>query len=192
MKKIFLAVMLSVFALVSSNICSAKMPVSEMYLSGLTFGTSYNEIVRIYGKPTTSEYHGETGPTNNPNANYAVYKYGYSVIINCSNHGKKTYRIAVTENNGWKTPSGIAVGSNISDVLDLYGNPDYIQTGSFKTAYCYFGDMYSTNKPEFGFIILFNKNSGKILQMEINSGTPGMIAFWEGNYCKNVMEVMVE
>ena len=194
MKKIFLAIMLSVFALVGNSICSAKMPISEMYLGGITLGTSYNEIVRIYGKPTTAEYSTEAAPTDDSNAPFAHYKYCSSVDIYVI--GKKIRGITVTENNGWKTPSGIAVDSNISDVLDLYGNPDYTESGNFKTAYCYFGEMYydkdtKSNSPEFGFIILFNKNSGKILQMEINKGDWG-IGFGESEHYKDIMQGMVK
>lgn len=175
LKKFFVAMFLTVFAFVGNSICSAKMPKSAMYLGGFTVGSSYFDMVRMYGEPIKTG-----GAENNISA-----KYGSGVLIGYNNYNNKIQSITVTENNGWKTPRGLAVGSNISDVFDLYGNADYTESGSFKVAYCYFGEMrYSNSRqgyfPDFGFIILVNKNSGKILQMEVDGG--GTMASFDETY----------
>lgn len=186
LKKFFVAMFLTVFALVSNNICSAKMPRSEMYLGGLTEGSKYNEMVRIYGEPTEI----------NPGYEYiSTYKYGNSVEIVHYSYRDSMCSIKVTDNNGWKTPSGLAVGQNISKVLDLYGNADYTESGTAKTAYCYFGEMYYSNDfkrnvPGLGFIIVFNKNSGKILEMGVYGSMGRSSGFSE--YYRGMIEDMVK
>lgn len=184
LKKFFVAMFLTVFALVSNNICNAKMPRSEMYLGGFTVGSSYFDMVKVYGEPIKTG-----GAENNISA-----KYGSGVVIGYNNYNNKIQSITVTENNGWKTPRGFSVSSNISDVLDLYGNADYTESGSFKVAYCYFGEMkyskhYQRYIPDFGFIFLVNKNSGKILQMGVYGG--GTMTSFDETY-QSYMKYMVK
>ena len=180
LKKIFIAMFLTVFAFVSNNICSAKMPRSEMYLGGIGFGSTYNEMVRIYGEPTDTHYGIEYMST---------HKYGNSVEIEYFSYSDRICSIVVNENNGWKTPSGLAVGQNISKILDLYGNADYTESGTAKTAYCYFGEV-SGGTPDFGFVFVFNKNSGKILQMGVYSSMGRSASFYE--YYQGMMERLVK
>ena len=158
LKKFFIAAMLTIL-LAAENFCAA-MPYSEMYLGGFTVGSSYSAMVRMYGQPTQDEHVIE---------DICNARYGNTVEISYSNYSKKIQSIEVTANNGWKTPSGLAVGMNISRALDMYGEPDYKTSSSVKTAYCYF--HRDRNYLDYGFFILFNKESGKILQLGVYGGS---------------------
>ena len=55
-KKFFIAVTFLVTTLAMQiNFCQA-MPYSEMYLGGLTIGSSIDEMRRIYGEPTSHKW----------------------------------------------------------------------------------------------------------------------------------------
>ena len=106
-KKFFVALtfVLIAFIGIRFTICNAAMPYSEMYLGSLTVGSPFEEMRRIYGEPVYDEGHAED--------NYGCH-YGNSVNIGYNSYTKKLQSIRVTGNNGWKTPSGLAVGDNIS------------------------------------------------------------------------------
>ena len=170
-KKIFIAAIVSLLFIVGNQVNA--MPASEMYLGGFTASyrggndiaaASYSEMVKVYGQPVQDEGHAED--------NYTC-RYGNSVRIGYSGYNNEISLITVTADNGWKTPSGLTVGMNISRATELYGTPDYTKVGATKTAYCYFGEVSYHNGqayPKFGFIILFNNSSGKILQLEVAGG----------------------
>ena len=163
LKKFFVAAIMSVLVVVGQvNLCDAML-YSEMYLGGLTVGSTVEYMKKLYGKPT-EPFVGVHGH----------YEYGDSVIIHHDVIEERLYGIIVKANNGWATPAGLTVGMNISTALDLYGNPDYTEKGSYKTAYCYF---YKVQKhsleglcDDVAFVILFNNSSGKILQLSIHGG----------------------
>ena len=159
LKKFFIAAVMSVFVLVGGQVNA--MPYSEMFLGGFTVGSSYSAMKRVYGEPVQNEGHSE--------ANYSSH-YGDTVKINFNNIVNRIQGIRVTANNGWKTPSGLAVGDNISKALDICGEPDYKKVGKYKTAYCYFHNMGGKYLDEYGFFILFNNESGKILRLELDGG----------------------
>ena len=184
-KKFFIAVTFLVTTLAMQiNFCQA-MPYSEMYLGGLTIGSSIDEMRRIYGEPTSHKWVIEV---------HNSYQYGNTVTIDYNGSNKKIGFITISADNGWKTPRGLAVGDNISKALDMYGNPDYTQSGNFKTAYCYFHESYNTyskmNVKDFGFVILFNKESGKILQLALWGDPSRMAGFDE--YYQDSMKRLVE
>ena len=70
-----------------------------------------------------------------------------------------------------KTPAGISVGTNISRVFELYGQPDYSKSNSTKTVCVYYPSDYKNFNgklvPDFGFFIKYNRDSGKILEMQL-------------------------
>lgn len=177
LKKIFIGMAFFLLAATQINLASA-MSYGEMYLGGLTVGSTVSEMKRMYGEPSSDKWEIE---------NIQSCYYGNSVEIGYNNYNKKLQSIDISANNGWKTPSGLAVGDNISKALDICGNPDDTKSGNFKTAYCYFHKSYSqsSNKEQidFGFIILFNKDSGKILQLGLWGGSPmaGFEDIYQGN-----------
>lgn len=180
-KKIFLSIAAILIA-TQFNFANA-MSYSEMYLGGFTVGSSFDEMKRIYGEPIYDEGYAE----NNHGCHY-----GNSVDIGYNNYSKKIQRIEINSNNGWKTPSGLKVGDNISKALDLCGNPDYTKSGNFKTAYCYFHKSYSQSLKkeiiDFGFVILFNKDSGKILELALWGGNT--MASFEDYYQNNIKRLV--
>ncbi|MBR4152902.1 MAG: hypothetical protein IKT98_08075 [Selenomonadaceae bacterium] len=186
LKKFFIVVILSVFALVGNrfSLCSAAMPYSEMYLGGFTVGSSYSEMTKMYGAPTSQDL----GIEHN-----ACCIYGNSVVINYNNFDNKIQGINVKANNGWSTPAGLTVGMNISDALDMYGEPAFKKSSSIKTVYCYFHkpNMGRSTPPDFGFFIVFNKDSGKILQLSV-IGDNTMISFKETECFDSIVRNMLE
>ena len=188
LKKFFVAAMMSVLVVVGQvNLCDA-MPYSEMYLGGLTAGSSYADMVSMYGEPVQDRSHASGGQ------GYWDCWYGNSVKIH---HYllKRIDFIKVTENNGWKTPSGLAVSDNISKALDICGEPDYKKVGAYKTAYCYVHTVRSKYSdeayPDRGFFILFNNNSGKILELSVY-GQVGRFSVFNQDFIMDNMEKMVQ
>ena len=172
-KKFFVAAMMTIF-FAAENFCAA-MPASEMFLGGFTVGSSYPEMVKIYGEPSDRKVN---------LGHMASCGYGDSVDVGYIGGWGYIQIIRVSANNGWKTPSGLSVGDNISKALDICGEPDCKKIGAHKTAYCYF---HKGN--DYGFFILFNKESGKILQLELHGGERG-IANFEDIY-QHIMKHMI-
>ncbi|MBQ7704534.1 MAG: hypothetical protein IJT73_03775 [Selenomonadaceae bacterium] len=171
MKKFFIAIILSAFAIFGNNFCSASMPRSEMYLGGLTFGSSSDYMVELYGLPDTNERGVEY---------LSTCKYGSGVEIGYLADQHKIFSIIVRENNGWTTPAGLAVGMNREKIFDLYGRADFEKVGTEKTAYAYFYYSYNNRlenyERESGFIIFVDNATGKILEMRLETNN-SMAAF---------------
>lgn len=181
MKKIFTAIILSAFLIVGNNFCSAAMPRNEMYLGGLTYGSSTAQMLRMYKSPNKTEGGIEY-----------MYDctYGKSVKISYDAYNNKIFKITVLDNNGWKTPKGLAVGMSVSQAIELYGNADFEKYGAEKAAYVYFHNNGKQN--DFGFVILADIYTDKILAMEI-TGDNTMATFddfFEGkiNYMLGIEE----
>lgn len=165
MKKFFIAVVICLIAFIAVifslfpylNICNAKMPRDEMYLGGLTNGSSIAEMKKIYGTPTNEEN--------------SSCSYGDDVLIYYNTQEEKLQSIVVKSNNGWETPSGFCVGGNIRTVLNAYGSPDYSKSGDSKKAYLYFHCGKKKFEPDFGLVILVDESNGKILEIGIYGDT---------------------
>ena len=173
LKKIFIAAVIFLVA-GQFGICNAAMPRNQMFLGGFTFGSRYSEMIKMYGEPIQVSDHVED--------NYTC-RYGDSVAIGYNKFSNKIQSITVTANNGWTTPEGLAVGMNISRATELYGAPEYKRIGKIKTAYCYFH-----GNREFGFIIVFDNKSEKILALSVHGGNT-MVSFAE-SYKNIVARVM--
>jgi len=173
LKKFFIVMFLTVFVLVSNNICSAAMPRSEMYLGGLTTKNStYGEMVKIYGEPTSVDSNRQYDYACNYDNSVRLIFHGYSAGQNSG----KIIEIRINENNGWKNPAGIGVGSNVAKLLDLYGQPDYTESSAIKSVYSYCADMSyikvkNSMEPGVEMVFICNKNSGKILEIILTSAS---------------------
>ena len=182
--KFFMAFIFVIMLATQINFCQA-MPYSEMYLGGLTVGSTVDEMKKIYGLPNSTQ---ETVK------NIEVGYYGKDVRIAYSNrYTNRIYSVTVSANNGWKTPSGLAVSDNISKALNLYDKPDDTKSNDFKTAYCYFHHNYDDSQKkeviDSGFLIIFDKDSEEILEMKICGDTPlGKFA----EFYKDMMIQMIE
>ena len=156
MKKILTAVILSAFLIVSNNFCNAQMPRKEMYLGGLTFGTSTAQMLKMYSAPNKTE-----GGIEHL---YTCY-YGNGVKLSYNAYANKIFEIVVSENNGWNTPRGLAVGMTFDKAVELYGDADFAKFGDEKIVYAYFPT--SGDKHDFAFLVVVDSATEKILQMEI-------------------------
>jgi len=181
MKKILTAIILSAFLLLGNSFCNAAMPRNEMYLGGLTFGSSTAQMFRMYGNPTKTEGGVEF-----------LYDctYGKSVKISYAADINKIFKITVLDNNGWTTPAGLAVGMTIDKAVELYGNADFEKFANGKAVYAYFHNNGKEN--DFGFIIFVDNETDKILAMEItgNNSMATFDDFFEGkvNYLLGIEE----
>ena len=156
MNKFLITIILIAFLIVSNNFCNAAMSRNEMFLGGLTFGSSSDEMLEIYGLPDTNERGVEF---------LSTCTYGSGVNIGYRADVKKIFKIVVKENNGWKTPAGLAVGMKIDKAFKMYGRPDFEKFGENKIACAYF--HYNENLRDFGFIIFADRSTGKILEMRL-------------------------
>mgnify|MGYP002869329901 CR=1 FL=1 len=105
MKKIFMA------AAIFSNVCFAFTKV-DFTLGGLTLNSNYNDVIKIYGEPTSK-------PGGYAQLVTDVIKYGDDVEIGFL--GEKIRYIVTTADNGWTTPAGVRVGMYFDEVAKIYG-----------------------------------------------------------------------
>lgn len=171
--RLIATLMFAIFILTAGN-CQATMPRSEMFLGGLTVNSPLSELKKIYGEPQKGYTWGFE------NANYMSI-YGNNVMID--SWRSKIVGIHITANNGWKTPAGISVGTNIQRVFDLYGQPDYSKANSTKTVCVYYPSDFVKFEgrlvPDFGLFIKYNNNSKKISEIYLGSGDNAGMSFKE-------------
>ena len=172
---LFGAVLISAL-LLTTGICQATMPRSEMFLGGLTVNSPLSELKKIYGEPQKGYTWGYE------NAQYMSI-YGNSVMVDSFNFRSKVMAIHITANNGWRTPAGISVGTNIQRVFDLYGQPDYIKANSTKTVCVYypndFVEFQGKMVPDYGLFIKYNNDSKKISEIYLGGGDSTAMSFEE-------------
>ena len=163
MKKIFgIAILAATILFAQITYCEAKMSRNEMYLGGLTNGSSVAEMKKIYGTPT------EDGMGFEENR---MCRYGDSVFIKYNTLEEKIQSILVRNNNGWHSPSGFRVGGNIRIVQNFCGSPEYSISNENKTVYIYFYGGRKKYEPELGFSVLFDNTNGQILQLGVHGDT---------------------
>jgi hypothetical protein len=176
MKKFFMAAVLTISMLL--NTCFA-MELDEFSLGNLELNTPYNDVIKAYGQPTSH-------PGGWAQLVTDVIKYGNGVEIGFC--GKKVRYIAVTENNGWKTPSGVRVGMSIDKVIELYGknyktvnraNPidptkEYFYYKWSGTSYSWaeIADVYTYQQGDTKYILSVIVNNGIVTAIEISQQTP--------------------
>lgn len=163
LKKFFIAAVIFLITSQFGN-CDATLSRHQMYLGGVTVGSFYSEMVKMYGEPIQVADHAED--------NYSC-RYGGSVAVGYNKFTNKIQSVTVSANNGWTTTDGLAVGMKISRATELYGAPDYTKSGTTKSAHCYFHDSRT-----YGLIIAFDNDSGKILEIGIHGGNT-MVTFAE-------------
>ena len=170
MKKFFMAAVLTASILL--NTCFA-MNLSEFSLGGLQLNTAYNDVIKMYGEPTSK-------PGGWAQLVSDVIKYGDDIEIGFL--GKKVRYIVTTANNGWKTPAGVYVGMPISKVIEIYGD-DYktvtrekpINPNEKYFYYKWSGTKYSWSEPvdeDTKYILSVIVNDGKVTAIEISQSTP--------------------
>ena len=149
MKKIFPFV--TYLLLVFSSMCLAQsLPDYEFSLGGISVkGTATIDYVKsIYGEPSLIS-----------KDNYsATYRYGSTVTIKTHTFdNERVFYIETTDNNGFATPSGLAVGMKKKDMLNLYGSPRSISKDGFNRECFIYGDKYASGGA--GMYISINKEN---------------------------------
>lgn len=160
MKKIFSVIVLIMF-IASVNLTAqayqrrGTLPKSEMALGGIAFYTDSDVVAKIYGEANWESTHECT----------------YGKDIRLTFMETELCDILVTGNNGWKTPSGIGVGTSVNELVKKYGEPYLSKSYGNKRVYCYCsgGDAYYPDDPFLFF--LFDKNDKKITKILL-SGRP--------------------
>lgn len=109
-----------------------KISDTEMSLGGVRLGMSYQDVVNMYGVPKWK----------NGDANIGVAMYGKSIRIGFED--QKVVYIFTRANNGWKTPSGLAVGMKLDDAFRMYGKGDILGKGYFAEYYRWLGEKKGT------------------------------------------------
>lgn len=163
MKKIFLLLTLILVVLASTLTVAAynqrgTLPKSEMSLGGVELDGDH---IGIYGKPTWGEAYGSG-------------KGGYGNSVTLEFAEGHTLSILVTANNGWKTPSGIGVGTSVNELVEKYGEPYLSKTYNNKTVYCYCSGSNAYSVGDRFLHFLFDKNTKKITKIRLSGNTARM------------------
>ncbi len=141
---------------------AVPLPRERMALGGLHVADAMDYVLSIYGEPDSQE----SGYSHASDKGYAIWKYGDSVTIhfyqNPSNEEFYIQAIHVTADNGFATPDGIKVGSDIKMLKKAYGEAALQPTkknGDGK--YWYFNDKINYVH------YLFYVRNGKIFRMAL-------------------------
>lgn len=113
MRKFGILIVATAFLIISMNICGA-VDRNEFELGGVKLGMSYDDVIKMYGQPTS--HPGGYAQLVSDVITYNGVEIGFL--------GKKVRYVVTTKNNGWKTPSGIRVGMSIDDAIKICGT-DY-------------------------------------------------------------------
>lgn len=113
-------------ALCIGGMAFAELPPEEAYVGGIRLGYTVDQIMQIYGEPTSVSPAKHTPAVNGYSK---VVKYGDSVSFYCISETENgpfgAYAIHITANNGFETPRGIHVKSTMQEVYRAYGRPDF-------------------------------------------------------------------
>ena len=136
------------FAILSSSLCSAKLPGEQMALGGITLGMSKQQVYAIQGKPVALSRNG-----------FAIEygRYGTTFQIRVSD-SEPVRHIYVVGNNGIATPAGVKVGTSYEEVIRLLGKPDYDSLSTHNTI------QYSSLDDKYAGLIMEFKN-GRVCRM---------------------------
>ena len=85
---------------------------NDVELGGVRLGMSYDEVIKLKGKPSKEE-------KSNVQLVKNVIFYGDNVEIGFAKD--KVRYVTVSANNDWKTPAGLHVGMTLDDVEKMYG-----------------------------------------------------------------------
>ena len=176
MKKILAVAIFA--ALIIPNICLA-MTRADFTLGGLSLNMPYNDVIRIYGEPTSK-------PGGWVQLVDDCIKYGNDVEIGFLN--KKVRYVVTTANNSWKTAAGVYVGMNINDVIKLYGNDFTTETrnaplnpakkyffykwSGTKYSWAEVADVYTYAPGDTTYILSVIVSNNKVSAIELNQSTP--------------------
>jgi len=165
-------------ALIIPNICLA-MTRADFTLGGLSLNMPYNDVIRIYGEPTSK-------PGGWAQLVSDCIKYGNDIEIGFLN--KKIRYVVTTANNGWKTAAGVYVGMPLDEVLKIYGDDFYTEThdtplnpaekyfyykwSGTKYSWSQVANIYMYEPGDTKFILSVVINGNIVTAIELNQRTP--------------------
>ena len=157
----------------------------DFSLGGVQLNTPYDEVIKMYGQPTSTPG-GYSQMVSN------VIMYGDNVEIGFL--GKKVRYVVTTADNAWRTPAGVYVGMSIDEIIRIYGDdyktqtrsqadiPEWmIQSGKPYYAYKWQGTKYSWSRVaetysempgDTSFVLSVVESGGKVTGIELHQITP--------------------
>lgn len=136
LKKVLLCT--AMFTLVAASACFAAITREQVELGGITTGETREYVESIYGEPDSSSVNVMWGGTN--------CKYGDSFVITYTEKGYVIH-ISTSADNGIVTVDGIKVGSTLSDVRRVYGEPkNAVRDRKTNHIYMYFYNVEGERK----------------------------------------------
>ena len=108
------------------------IPISEFSIGGISFQSTLQDVINIYGKPTSITSHENSSYTSSGpymmSQNFITYNYNNKFIIEAYNDGLSwdpkdlfVYSVTIKDANNLSTPSGFHVGQSFSSVTNIYG-----------------------------------------------------------------------
>ena len=140
-----------------------QFTMQECSLGGISMHMKPDQVISIYGEPTEKRGEFDVGKTG-------YFKYGDTIQIKFVNGD--VWAILSTGDNGWKLPSGIAVGDRLKDVTDLYGkvNPE---KGSRGITYLWYSEAKGFNGCALEVSVEYSTNlneNSKITSIQVFTG----------------------
>ena len=114
MKKQIFLLTIMVLMMFSCSCFAGEPTTKDCSLGGIAPFMTYDQVVAMYGEPTSQK--GSFGTGEN-----AYLSYGNTVQIQFANG--VVSNIFSIGNNGWRLPNGISVGSQFKDLVALWGTP---------------------------------------------------------------------
>ena len=154
-KSLLLAAMLTL----CSATCFATIPTSELAIGGIVPGNSPSYVQSVFGAPTKfkhgTDYYGRTVERE------IFFTYGKSFKIRF--YDDFAISIVSKANNGLSTPSGIHVGSSVTEVKRTFGTPDKLPPylRNKKDILRYIDEPYSRE-------LLLKIKNGKVIEMTLS------------------------
>ena len=153
-------VALALITMFLTSTCWASIPESELYIGGIGSPMTSGEVRDIYGDPYQLLASGN---------NHALWKgdvksyaYGEQKSFKITFVDDKVIHVMTTANNGLRTPAGIGVKTEMTDVLENYGEPDDIVD---ETRWFY----HIEENEAIGMVITFDKETNKVKEIRVGN-----------------------
>ena len=129
MRKIFWLATILVFVTSFAQASANSMPVSEMYVGGVGYGTSLGYVKEIYGEPVDKR----TFTGDGVRIVAWIYSEYFSVTARTGADDFSPEEdlpvVSFTlKNNSLSTPSGLTVGMNYNEVVKMWGRGEYFES----------------------------------------------------------------
>ena len=121
MKQFIISLFLSVMVLIPT-VCIAQIPYEALNIGGIYFYQDMNEIIEKYGDSVTSTPRAPKG-----------FDYFFKVddaLVKIFPFKGKIMSFSIDNKSKLKTAAGIGIAMKYEDIVNAYGEPDYVEAGS--------------------------------------------------------------